>query len=148
MKIQKTRKRQVKKEQVKEFLRELRSANMSFYLNSSNQDQKTSSSTKKNNVTPISSLVENKPEAKVEVKVEASSQNNLTSLLPDQKTLDEFKLFQEYLKMKNSSQQVESIKEVKVEEKRVIEENEVVDEVEEEEVIEEEYDEDLIESIE
>lgn len=148
MKIQKTRKRQVKKEQVKEFLRELRSANMSFYLNSSNQDQKTSSSTKKNNVTPISSLVENKPEAKVEVKVEASSQNNLTSLLPDQKTLDEFKLFQEYLKMKNSSQQVESIKEVKVEEKRVIEENEVVDEVEEEEVIEEEYDEDLMESIE
>lgn len=96
MKIQKTRKRQVKREQVKELLRDLRYTNISYYKTSSIQDEKTtSSSSKKTNITPISSLVETKVE------------NNL-SLMSDQKTLDEFKLFQEYLKMKNSQPEVKS----------------------------------------
>ena len=96
MKIQKTRKRQVKREQVKELLRDLRYTNISYYKTNSIQDEKTtSSSSKKTNITPISSLVETKVE------------NNL-SLMSDQKTLDEFKLFQEYLKMKNSQPEVKS----------------------------------------
>jgi hypothetical protein len=94
MKIQKTRKRQVKREQVKEFLRELRSSNLSFYKSDSSHDQKTTTS--KKNVTPISTIVEQKVEQKVE--------NNLSSLIADSNTLEQFKLFQEYLRLEKTKE--------------------------------------------
>ena len=140
MRVQKTRKRQRQREHVKQHLREDRHKNIEYYRG--HEEVKEVKEVKENTDKPLrqrnDSITHVKPTPKRTIVTPPS--NEIVDLFNDPKKLDEFKKFQEYLKMKeeNASRPVETKQEIKkIKSETIYEEDdyEVNEEVEEDEEI-------------
>lgn len=140
MRVQKTRKRQRQREHVKQHLREDRHKNIEYY-----REHEEVKEVKENTDKPLrqrnDSITHVKPTPKRTIVTPPS--NEIVDLFNDPKKLDEFKKFQEYLKMKeeNTSRPVATKQEIKKTKSETIYEeddyevNEVEEDQEDEEIV-------------
>lgn len=148
MRVQKTRKRQRQREHVKQHLREDRHKNIEYYRENEEvkevkeiKEVKEVKEVKENMDKPLrqrnDSITHVKPTPKRTIVTPPS--NEIVDLFNDPKKLDEFKKFQEYLKMKeeNTSRLVETKQEIKkIKSDTIYEKDDYEgDEVEDEEIV-------------